>query len=142
MINKIKDKQTGEYHDIGGLKCKLVAEGSYDNSLSNAYEAYYRLNNKLEDNKFYYIVRFDALCEEALTTTISTNTVIGDFVNVKSTMIVNNDNNGKHYIGGCFYRKEKNCLITGIFTETEDFIMSANENDFVEIYELPFALEV
>ena len=53
MINRIKDKQTGEYHDIGGLKCKLVAEGvlEYDTN-SDLYNGTY----KYEQGKWYAII--------------------------------------------------------------------------------------
>lgn len=57
MINKIKDKQTGEYHDIGGLKCKLVAEGelNYRDDIEK-YEKVYEFENR----KSYYFVLYDS----------------------------------------------------------------------------------
>jgi hypothetical protein len=53
MINKIKDKQTGEYHDIGGLKCKLVAEGTLEWDDDNSCDTF---NYNFEINKFYLFV--------------------------------------------------------------------------------------
>lgn len=55
MVNRIKDRQTGEYHEIGGLKCKLVASGELIDNESSGDGVTITINFPFESNKLYLL---------------------------------------------------------------------------------------
>ena len=126
MINKIKDKQTGEYHDIGGLKCKLVAEGELLYTDSD----YFQMPYQFENGKYYAIhifyegfsrvVFIGIFLENEFLSSVSKENMVDNFVGITIT-------NNELY----FWNYTSDSL-------NELFI----ENHSYKIYELPFALEV
>lgn len=125
MINKIKDKQTGEYHDIGGLKCKLVAEGilQYDEDVSSYKRVY-----DFEEGKYYGILlsiegyvplRFLGIqCRDEFISSLTY------------------DSNFDSYY--CCFQTNESLLLLNEIKSTDDF-----HNGFTyKIYELPFTLGV
>lgn len=63
MANITKIKIDGVEHQIGygaELEWKLVATGTYDSSETNDNEIEYILDKKLEEDKLYYIERYDS----------------------------------------------------------------------------------
>lgn len=145
MINKIKDKQTGEYHDIGGLKCKLVEkvncpvfEEIYTTSIS------YKLSKPLQGDKLYYLVRRDTMNDRKITSIFYNDTITGG--TSVAFMYVVDDNSGFLKPGYCSYSyvgEHEPTIMIFISEDYDDFMFSVdNENDYLEIYELPFALEV
>ena len=142
MINKIKDKQTGEYHDIGGLKCKLVAEGRFDENLSGGNYNIYTINNNLEQNKVYL---FDCYCDGVGN---HTTTIIKTFgVPYENKLSVYGNSSGVWY-------NLNDEAINCVFNYSHSFVGNAglsifafediygDTTDVIKIYELPFALEV
>lgn len=126
MINRIKDKQTGEYHDIGGLKCKLVAEGTLE--WNEEYELLRPIYN-FEENKYYLVMLFSqglialqgagVYIDGELSTPLSYNSIADAYLG----MFITND------------------FVT-IQDITIDNKSQQYENFTYKVYELPFALEV
>lgn len=135
MINKIKDKQTGEYHDIGGLKCKLVAEGTLLSS--NGVYNEYRLSQAVKPNTNYLV---HAYC--------------GD-MGLSANCIIMCDETSQGASSGCWWDANDTAISTiyvlGATSKHDTLMlihkydgddMYASYDDYIKIYELPFALEV
>lgn len=128
MINKIKDKQTGEYHDIGGLKCKLVAEGilEYDEGVE-FYQGFYNF----KANKGYLI-------EIAVTD----NNKIGLFgFCFRDNVILTNMTFDPYNICTTIYLHQFDMDEAYFSTASDDVIGDYNGCSY-KVYELPFVLEV
>lgn len=135
MINKIKDKQTGEYHDIGGLKCKLVAEGNFENN-----EA--RINGKyLEDGKMYLFYMSNSMQDLAQSVVfyvldggseflINSYESSGDSPTISKIMVYKQEGLGLTLV-----------TITPLYNSYYQQDLELYQESF-KIYELPFSLEV
>ena len=123
MINKIKDKQTGEYHDIGGLKCKLVASGNLN---YHEEENYFEKSIELKEGKFYLFIYISEFCD-------NTQTIFCyDGSGVLSLNFL--DENEQTRLFTCNVESDRI-----IFINTPSYLSSGDE---YEIYELPIELEV
>lgn len=127
MINKIKDKQTGEYHDIGGLKCKLVDTGTLE--YDEGYNGYKPIYNFIK-NKFYIIVvgaeenedfSVMGLCTKNGTITTQMTFDSGNAYSIYFSQFDNHDAYIRNHI---------------------DDNITLYDGSLYKIYELPFALEV
>jgi hypothetical protein len=127
MINKIKDKQTGEYHDIGGLKCKLVAEGTFElvEEGSDMYKPIYQFKKE----KYYTIRVFDSDgYEMACFTGLCTNEGM-----LSTPLLFDAVDN---YLGLISYPEYTN------FYTYDSEIKEVYNGYTYKVYELPFSLEV
>lgn len=132
MVNRIKDRQTGEYHDIGGLKCKLVASGELiHNDDFSGYGIGMYLNLVLNANKFYFVK-----------ITHPANAMEGCCI-----CLLHCDANIPYWDEN-EEPKPCKCLLSPNTNNTTSFIIYEASPDILyggetyEIYELPFALEV
>lgn len=128
MINKIKDKQTGEYHDIGGLKCKLVAEGTLEWNEEN--ETYNKLYD-FENGKFYLIVLLDNYIDEIVK-------FQGVMLNDRLTTAYYRENIGDKLVWFDYALDSDEYSIL----DNNQNCVNLGNNVKCKIYELPFALEV
>lgn len=130
MINRIKDKQTGEYHDIGGLKCKLVASGKLTHDGNEEYRIETYINTILNVNKLYMIK-----------VTHPANDFEGGCIfelNIRTYIPYWDENEEpRNCQFGCYVYDNKTIIW---ISDTSPDILYGEET--YKIYELPFALEV
>lgn len=133
MVNRIKDRQTGEYHDIGGLKCKLVAVGETNNAEFG--------NVLLEKGKIYLIeINENSVLDSSATAILK---VYEQENFISQTLITMLDvDSEQHNLCLINYNNGRLSFLPLIPHPSATYEDMALLNYEFKIYELPFALEV
>ena len=139
-VKQIYDRDTGNTYQIGGGNNEMKFVEKVIGCRVEQNWMNFDLSVKLEFNKMYLIIRYDYM-NNLYTQTIYFNTPY--FISETFIFVINDDDGELipahlHYVEG---GKGINMLSISPINYPENFILSVDEeNDYIEIYELPFAL--
>lgn len=118
-------------------KAKLVARGTYNIEFSsNVWDINYSININLKPNTFYFARRYDANMSIYHTALIITDNTGSS--NLNSIFAFENDGVTPCLCSFNYYNDEKRFQISNDY----DIALFYSEDDYIEVYELPFIKEI